>query len=292
MITMTDCPPKLRGDLSKWLCEINTGVYVGNLSSRVRDAIWNRVCENLKNGRATMVFSTNNEQRMDFRVHNTSWVPVDLDGIQLMRRPLPQSSEADDGLKPGFSHAAKRQMAEKQKRAVQRKNDCYVVVDLETTGVNVSGDVILEFGAIRVRHGQPVETFSRLVRHGRALPRTIVQLTGIDAALLQQEGVPLTEALNAFLKFIGQDTLVGYRLAFDMGFLQEACKACEMPAPTNRCVDLLNQARRKIFGLPNYQLRTVAEHFSLEVPPFHRALGDCQLLLECYQKLNEIEVSE
>ncbi|MBP6400792.1 MAG: type I-E CRISPR-associated endoribonuclease Cas2, partial [Faecalibacterium sp.] len=32
---MTNCPPKLRGDLSKWLCEINTGVYVGNVSSRV-----------------------------------------------------------------------------------------------------------------------------------------------------------------------------------------------------------------------------------------------------------------
>ena len=27
---MTNCPPKLRGDLSKWLCEINTGVY-GNV---------------------------------------------------------------------------------------------------------------------------------------------------------------------------------------------------------------------------------------------------------------------
>jgi CRISPR-associated endoribonuclease Cas2 subtype I-E len=64
---------RLRGDLSKWLQEINTGVYVGNVNSRVRDAIWNRVCENLKTGRATMVFSTNNEQKMDFRVHNTLW---------------------------------------------------------------------------------------------------------------------------------------------------------------------------------------------------------------------------
>ena len=47
---MTNCPPRLRGDLSKWLCEINTGVYVGNVSSRVRDAVWDRVCQNLKNG--------------------------------------------------------------------------------------------------------------------------------------------------------------------------------------------------------------------------------------------------
>ena len=88
---MTDCPPRLRGDLSKWLQEINTGVYVGNVNSRVRDAIWERVCENLNHGRATMVFSANNEQRMDFRVYNTSWKPVDYAGIQLIRRPLPSS---------------------------------------------------------------------------------------------------------------------------------------------------------------------------------------------------------
>ena len=56
---MTDCPPRLRGDLSKWLCEINTGVYVGQLSSRVRDALWDRVCKNLQTGRATMVYTTN-----------------------------------------------------------------------------------------------------------------------------------------------------------------------------------------------------------------------------------------
>ena len=36
VVTVTDCPPRLRGDLSKWLLEINTGVYVGQLNPRVR----------------------------------------------------------------------------------------------------------------------------------------------------------------------------------------------------------------------------------------------------------------
>ena len=31
VVTLTDCPPRLRGDLSKWLLEINTGVYVGQI---------------------------------------------------------------------------------------------------------------------------------------------------------------------------------------------------------------------------------------------------------------------
>ena len=65
VLTMTNCPPKLRGDLSKWLLEINTGVYVGNVNARVRELIWKRVCENIKNGQATLVFPANNEQHMD-----------------------------------------------------------------------------------------------------------------------------------------------------------------------------------------------------------------------------------
>ena len=67
---MTNCPPRLRGDLSKWLCEINTGVYVGNVSSRVRDAVWDRVCQNLKNGQATLVYTAAGEQRM---LLNSGW---------------------------------------------------------------------------------------------------------------------------------------------------------------------------------------------------------------------------
>ncbi len=107
VVSMTDCPPRLRGDLSKWLCEINTGVYVGHLSSRVRDELWQRICENLSTGRATMVFSSDGEQHMDFRVHNTGWEPVDFDGLKLMRRPLPDHipERLDQTLKPGFSKA-------------------------------------------------------------------------------------------------------------------------------------------------------------------------------------------
>ena len=48
IIVVTSCPPKLRGDLSKWFFEINCGVYVGNVSARVRAEIWDRICINLE----------------------------------------------------------------------------------------------------------------------------------------------------------------------------------------------------------------------------------------------------
>ena len=57
VLCVMNCPPGLRGDLSKWLNEVNTGVYVGSLNARVREELWERVCSHIKSGQATMVYS-------------------------------------------------------------------------------------------------------------------------------------------------------------------------------------------------------------------------------------------
>lgn len=88
VVTVTNCPPSLRGDLTKWLFEINTGVYVGRVSARVREELWKRICNHVKDGQATMVFNAANEQGMDFYTWHSAWEPVDLDGIKLMLHPL------------------------------------------------------------------------------------------------------------------------------------------------------------------------------------------------------------
>ena len=288
MITMTDCPPRLRGDLSKWLCEINTGVYVGHVSRRVREALWERICQNLKNGRATMVFTANGEQKMAFCVHNTAWSPVDLDGITLMRRPLPHMLGRDTDLKPGFSKAAKHRMAEKQKYA-QAKKESYVVLDLETTGLQAATDEIIEIGAIQIKNGVAEKTFSCLVQCEKQLPQQIIALTGITEDMLQDRGIALENALAEFLDFIGSETLVGYNISFDMNFLRAACKRFNRQIPTNRCIDLLNISRRKVAGVVNYKLDTLASFFLLSERTAHRALEDCKLAHAIYQKLNEKE---
>lgn len=286
---MTNCPPRLRGDLSKWLCEINTGVYVGNVSSRVRDAVWDRVCQNLKNGQATLVYTAAGEQRMEFRTHNTSWEAVDYDGIRLMRRPLPQTQTETVELKPGFSKAAKYQMAQKMAQRPARpsgKAD-YTVIDLETTGLHAATDEIVEYGAVRVRDGAPAEELSVLVRLDTPLPAEITRLTGITQEELEG-GMEAAAALEAFLDFVGKDALVGHNLQFDLEFLRAACTRNQKAVPTNRKIDLLPLARRKIMGISNYKLLTLAQHFALADKVEHRALPDCRLIQKVYAKLNEI----
>lgn len=283
---MTNCPPKLRGDLSKWLCEINTGVYVGNVSSRVRDALWDRVCKNLKSGQATLVFTAPGEQKMDFRTHNAAWEPVDFDGIKLMRRPLPQGETEGPELKRGFSKAAKQQYARRAAAAQPQTAENYTVIDLETTGLDAAADAIIEYGALRVRNGQPAEEFTMLVHCEKPLPANITQLTGITAEDIAGGTEPLA-ALQAYLAFLGKDKLVGHNIAFDMEFLRAACRKYDQPAPTNHCVDLVSLARRSRCRTQNNKLLTLAQHFVLAETVPHRALPDCRLVNAVYQKLNE-----
>ncbi|MEW1927176.1 type I-E CRISPR-associated endoribonuclease Cas2e [Streptomyces sp. NPDC088360] len=108
VIVLTTCPPGLRGFLTRWLLEISAGVFIGNPSARIRDALWNEVQQYAGQGRALLAHTTNNEQGFTFRTHDHAWHPVDHEGLTLIRRPNTQTSQASAPPKPGWSTAAKR----------------------------------------------------------------------------------------------------------------------------------------------------------------------------------------
>ena len=288
VVTLTDCPPRLRGDLSKWLMEINTGVYVGQLNQRVRDALWKRICDNLPKGRATMVCSANNEQRMVFRVHNTTWQPVDFEGLTLMQRPLCAASNEHRVSEP--SKAAIGQMIRRRQtaNAYREKKAGYVVVDIETTGLDCEKDEILELGAARVVDHQITETFSALLLLRETLPAEITALTGITPEMIAEKGMLPTHALEQFWAFVGQSPMVGHNIRFDCAFLKKASADADIPVPSVSLVDTLTLARDEIEDVVNYRLETLAAYFGIEVADRHRALADCITTFRLYEKLNEI----
>lgn len=93
VIVVENVPPRLRGRLAIWLLEIRAGVYVGDLSRKVREMIWSQVVEGCEEGNAVMAWKTNTESGFDFVTHGKNRrIPVEMHGIKLVSF-LPLSDE-------------------------------------------------------------------------------------------------------------------------------------------------------------------------------------------------------
>lgn len=78
-------PPRLRGRLAVWLLEVRAGVYVGDVSQRVREMLWQQVDAMAEEGNAVMAWATNTESGFDFITYGKNRrQPVDFDGLRLV----------------------------------------------------------------------------------------------------------------------------------------------------------------------------------------------------------------
>ena len=85
VIVTENVPHRLRGRLAVWLIEIRAGVYVGDLSTKVREMIWQQVEVGIEDGNAIMVWSTNTESGFDFlTLGENRRLPVEIDGLKLV----------------------------------------------------------------------------------------------------------------------------------------------------------------------------------------------------------------
>ncbi|EIC29363.1 MULTISPECIES: type I-E CRISPR-associated endoribonuclease Cas2e [Methylomicrobium] len=85
VIVVENVPPRLRGRLAVWLIEIRAGVYVGDLSVKVREMIWVQIENGIEDGNAVMVWTTNTEPGFDFiTLGKNRRLPVELDGLKLV----------------------------------------------------------------------------------------------------------------------------------------------------------------------------------------------------------------
>lgn len=78
-------PKSLRGDLTRFLVEVDTGIFVGRVSATVRELLWERAVEKAEGGRVALAYRTNNEQGFALRLHGYPDRSLrDFDGIVLV----------------------------------------------------------------------------------------------------------------------------------------------------------------------------------------------------------------
>lgn len=288
VLCVMNCPPALRGDLSKWLCEINTGVYVGKLSARVREELWERICDNIKSGQATMVFSANNEQGFSFLTHNTTWKPVDYEGITLMQKPIIINEEMDKSniLQSGFSNASRYDKINRRRN--NKKSTSYIIIDVQIIGVDGNKNEVMEIGLLKVNEDEVKDQFQCFIHSKEMTSDSFTELTGITKEEFEKQSLQEEIVCEKIQEFIGSNVLVGYNLKYDLEFLEKLSERVGEDIIVKKTKDVQHIARRKIDDLKDYELETMAAYFSFDLTDMHRALPCCMLIYGIYSKLNEL----
>lgn len=94
VIDLENAPPRLRGRLAVWLLEIRAGIYVGKVSARIREMLWDQVCQGLGEGNAVMVWATNTESGFDFLTLGANRrIPIEMEGLKLVSFLPPKATD-------------------------------------------------------------------------------------------------------------------------------------------------------------------------------------------------------
>ena len=157
----------------------------------------------------------------------------------------------------------------------------FTVIDMETTGRSNTPEDITEMSAIRYRNYKPVDRFSVLVKAANPVLPFVVGLTGIDDEMLVN-APRIEEVIEDFAQFIGEDTVLGHNVTFDLGLVNSALKAIDDFPLSNDFIDTLRISRLMNQDSLNHKLQTLCEYFGVEREVGHRAEHDCSQTAAIY----------
>src|SRR5256885_5954057 len=106
-------------------------------------------------------------------------------------------------------------------RRIAEKLPEYAALDLETTGLDPDRDRVIEIGAVAFSADDVTSTLEELVDPGRAVPDTVLRLTGIKQEELRGAASPDT-ALRRLAEFLRGRQAVGHGARLDVEFLEAA----------------------------------------------------------------------
>lgn len=165
------------------------------------------------------------------------------------------------------------------------EEDEFCVFDIETTGLSAQNCKITEIGAVRIKNGEVLDTFSTYVDPECSIPENIVQLTGITDEMVA--GAPKTEeAVKAFLAFAGDRILIAHNASFDVGFIKKACTDFKIPF-NNSYLDTVALSRYVNPELKKHKLNIIADFYDLGDFGHHRAYNDAEMLSKIFFRMCE-----
>ena len=148
----------------------------------------------------------------------------------------------------------------------------YVAFDLETTGLSIREDHIIEIGAVLMKNGKELDRFQTFVNPNCQLKPEITTLTGITNQMIK-DAPQIEEVLPRFMEFVGDRVLIAHNADFDTGFIRQACKQIGISYDLTS-IDTLVLSQNLMTKLNKHKLNLVADALNLPEFTHHRAADD------------------
>lgn len=162
--------------------------------------------------------------------------------------------------------------------------DDYVAIDIETD----RSARIIELGAVRMRHGRKVASFSQLVNPQIPIPAKVTQITGITDR--DVKGKPtIDKALPKFYAFCGHDTWIGHNIRrFDLPVIAREAERAGVGMPDVSFYDTLEISQTLLPQLDRHRLLDLIRYFGIAKTERHRAADDAAQTAQVFERLKQI----
>lgn len=172
----------------------------------------------------------------------------------------------------------------------------YIVIDIETTGLDYDFCEIIEVSALKCSAGQVIDKYVSLVKPEplcydydannnkfiRYVGDFITELTGITNEMLKDAPAPEI-VVPELLDFIGDALLVAHNANFDINFIYDySQKICNTPL-CNDFIDTMRIARKFFPELKHHRLKDIALACNVSQTESHRAESDCLTTSQCFE---------
>lgn len=165
------------------------------------------------------------------------------------------------------------------------KDEVFVCIDLEATGLDPKTERIVEIAVIKFTFDKILDTFDSLVNPEIEIPIISQNIHNISFDMVKDKP-KIKELLPTILNFIGKHIIIGHGIKFDIDLLDNEAKRNQINCLIQNLpfIDTLRLAR--LYGeSPINSLKELSKHFNIEFVGAHRALNDVKANIEIFKKL-------
>ena len=169
----------------------------------------------------------------------------------------------------------------------------YIAIDLETTGIRLSKDKIIEVGLLKVKDSHIIDTFSCVINPDMQVDNKILELTKISENELEN-AKRIHEVINHIVDFCEEYVLLGHNTIFDYSFVKKEANRAGLEFE-KRGIDTYKLCKRVLPENVRKNLTDACGYFGIERKNSHRAFSDAYythvLFQEIIKNFKTLEIS-